>query len=628
MNKRKKEIKITKKIRTSIIDVLLICLCNALLLLLLNFNKGIVIGWKYYVFIPIVMAAIQIFFQYLFKLDKTMWEYANSKSFIILMLVTLISAALTLALTMLCFGYDFWLLPYFGAIFFICFTALLVEKMCILQIYYNINKRKNDGCVHANGDDSNNTLIIGAGWTGGMLAKEFLNKPDIFKPVCFLDDDVEKINQSVLEIPVVGTTKDILSVVDKYNIKKIVFAIPSCDTDVRKRIINICMDTKCQIKVVPPLQELVDNSGATPEPRDVRIGDLLGREPMVFDKTDVNDYIKDKVCLVTGGGGSIGSELCRQIASFAPKKLIILDLYENNAYDIQQELVRSYGNKLDLHVEICSIADYERCKILFDKYRPQIVFHAAAHKHVPLMETVPEQAIKNNVVGTLNLCKLATEFKVQKFVLISTDKAVNPTNVMGASKRCCEMIVKYHAQRSKDTAFCAVRFGNVLGSNGSVIPLFKRQIAEGGPITLTDKKIIRYFMTIPEAVSLVLETGVLSKSGEIFVLDMGEPIKIIDLAENMIKLSGFIPYKDIQIVETGLRPGEKLFEELLIEGEGMTQTSNKKIFVHKQIDINEEQFIVALQQLIEYAQANNVEAVLAQLKVLVPTFKHNCKKGS
>ena len=385
------------------------------------------------------------------------------------------------------------------------------------------------------------------------------------------------------------------------------------------------MQTGCQLKVLPYMSEMINNVDLVGQARDINIGDLLGREQISFNDKGVKGYIQDKVCLITGGGGSIGSELVRQIAKFNPRRIIILDIYENCAYEIQQEMKRNYGDAVDLNVEIASVTDESKMRDLFEEYHPQIVFHAAAHKHVPLMETNPEEAVKNNVFGTLNVVRLSYEYKVGKFIMISTDKAVNPTNVMGATKRCCEEIIEtmHQLYGNSVTEFAAVRFGNVLGSNGSVIPLFKEQIKKGGPVTVTHPEIIRYFMTIPEAVSLVLQAGAYAHGGEIFVLDMGEPVKIVTLAENMIKMMGYTPYEDIQIKFTGLRPGEKLYEELLMKEEGLRKTDNNKIFIGKQVHIDADKFIAELEKMRGICASNDKQAVVEQLKVLVPTFHHD-----
>lgn len=465
------------------------------------------------------------------------------------------------------------------------------------------------------------TLVVGAGDTCQKVLLEMKNADSHFKPVAIVDDDYAKQKRRIHGITVSGMIEDIPAIVDKMRVKTILIAIPSWTADEKKRILNICSETMCEVKTVPYLHELVMNADLLGQAQNIEIEDLLGRDVIRFNDLGVQRLVNDKVCMVTGGGGSIGSELCRQIAKYNPKKLIIVDIYENNAYEIQQELLTDY-EELDLDVRIASVRDYEKMKMLFEKFKPDLVYHAAAHKHVPLMETSPEEAIKNNIAGTYNVASLAKLYKTKKFVLVSTDKAVNPTNVMGATKRCCEMIVQYFAQKSTYTEFVSVRFGNVLGSNGSVIPLFEKQIAAGGPVTVTHPDIIRYFMTIPEAVSLILQAGTIALGGEIFVLDMGEPVKILSLAENLIKLHGKVPYKDINIEFTGLRPGEKLFEELLMSEEGLRATGNEKIFIGKQIEINEREFVRSLEKIRDIAYANNSEGVVEELRKIVPTFNH------
>ena len=415
--------------------------------------------------------------------------------------------------------------------------------------------------------------------------------------------------------------KDIPRIAEETGAELIILAMPSVDMQTKKRILGICSETMCEVKKLPYIHELVEGTllGQT---RKINIEDLLGRDVVRFDSDRSKNLIAGKTCMVTGGGGSIGSELCRQIAALSPAKLVIVDIYENNAYDIQQELLIKYGKGLPLEVHIASVRDLDKMDRIFADVRPELVFHAAAHKHVPLMENDPEEAIKNNVQGTYHCAMLADKYGADKFVLVSTDKAVNPTNVMGASKRCCEMIVQYFAQKHPGTEFVAVRFGNVLGSNGSVIPLFERQIESGGPITVTHPDIIRYFMTIPEAVSLILQAGAMARGGEIFVLDMGEPVKILSLAENLIRLHGKEPYVDINIEFSGLRPGEKLFEELLMDEEGLRKTENEKIFIGRQIDIDSETFREELEDIIECAKHNDGDAVVAKLRKIVPTFSH------
>lgn len=479
------------------------------------------------------------------------------------------------------------------------------------------------------------TMIIGGGQACRMLIKEMQNVRNsnnaaetnhsvLFEPVCILDDDKSKIGTKIHNVEIVGTTADMQKFITEKNIEQLIFAIPSCMDEDRKRILDLCSDTKLPVKVIPFLSNLFfDNEKPTllGQVRDINVEDLLGREPITFDNKDIRNFISGKVCMVTGGGGSIGSELVRQIAKYHPKQIVIVDIYENNAYEIQQELIMEYGDDLNLVTLIASVRDYYRMNQIFERYKPQIVFHAAAHKHVPLMEVSPMEAIKNNVVGTFNTATLAQFHNVEKFVMISTDKAVNPTNVMGASKRCCEMIMQYLSQQKDGrTEFVTTRFGNVLGSNGSVIPLFKKQIEQGKPVTVTHPDIIRYFMTIPEAVSLVMEAAAIAHGGEIFVLDMGQPVKIVSLAENLIRMYGKVPYKDVEIRFTGLRPGEKIKEELLMNEEGLQKTANKLIFIGKQIQIEPEHFIRNLTQLRDAAQKNDEPVAVQALHRMVPTF--------
>lgn len=476
------------------------------------------------------------------------------------------------------------------------------------------------------------TLIIGAGNTCDTIIKEIQRAQDkhnesqlaSFEPVCIVDDNKRKHGNKVRGIPVIGTTADIQKVVTKYSIEQIMFAISSCSEDDKHRILSICSETGLPVRIVPRIGNLLLETETTTllsQIRDINIEDLLGREAINFDNEDIKNFVSGKVCMVTGGGGSIGSEIVRQLAMYDPKLIVIVDIYENNAYDIQQELRMDYPPDLEFVTLVASVRDYSRMDQLFAKYKPEVVFHAAAHKHVPLMEKSPAEAIKNNVIGTFNVATLALAHNVSKFVMISTDKAVNPTNVMGASKRCCEMIIQYLSQQPDSrTEFVTTRFGNVLGSNGSVIPLFRRQIEQGKPITVTHPDIIRYFMTIPEAVNLVLEAAVLANGGEIFVLDMGKPVKILSLAENLIRLYGKKPYTDVEIKFTGLRPGEKIKEELLMDEEGLEKTSNKLIFIGKQIELNEDEFINDIVKLKKAANDNNNELVVSLLHKVVPTF--------
>lgn len=477
------------------------------------------------------------------------------------------------------------------------------------------------------------TMIVGGGRAANMLlgeifqAHECPNQTEVpYLPVCVIDDDTSKIGTKLRGVPIVGTTNEIKKYVEQMHIEQIIFAIPSCLEDERKRILDICAKTDVPVKVIPFISDLIFENTDSKQTllnqiHDIKVEDLLGREPIKFDNADIRNFIRGKVCMVTGGGGSIGSELVRQIVKYMPKQIIIVDIYENNAYDIQQELRMEYGSDLDLVTLIASVRDYFRMNQIFDKYHPDIVFHAAAHKHVPLMEDSPMEAIKNNVIGTFNTATLAQYYNAEKFVMISTDKAVNPTNVMGASKRCCEMIIQYLSQTHDGiTEFVTTRFGNVLGSNGSVIPLFKRQIEQGKAVTVTHPDIIRYFMTIPEAVSLVMEAAAIADGGEIFVLDMGKPVRIVALAENLIRMYGKRPYKDVDIVFTGLRPGEKIKEELLMNEEGLRKTTNKLIFIGKQIEIDAKQFLKKLDELRNAAEQNNEEIAVQALHDMVPTY--------
>lgn len=463
-------------------------------------------------------------------------------------------------------------------------------------------------------------MIIGAGVAGEKVYKEILGSKSIYKEViCFIDDEPSKWNRTIHGVSIYGGRDKIIEAVNKYKIEEIMVAMPSASKRDLIDIFNICKETKCKLKKLPGIYQFINEDVHIFDLKEVEIQDLLGRDPIKVNLADIMGYVTDKVVMVTGGGGSIGSELCRQIAVNKPKQLIIVDIYENNAYDIQLELKHNYP-ELNLETLIASVRNEVKVNKLFEIYHPDIVYHAAAHKHVPLMEDSPNEAIKNNVFGTLNVARAADKYNAQKFILISTDKAVNPTNVMGATKRLCEMIVQTYNKRSQ-TEYVAVRFGNVLGSNGSVIPIFKRQIKEGGPVTVTHPDIIRYFMTIPEAVSLVLQAGAYAKGGEIFILDMGEPVRIADMAKNLIKLSGYEPDVDIKIEYTGLRPGEKLYEELLMEEEGLQDTPNHMIHIGKPIEMNEDTFVERLINLKEaaYGETDDIRSLI---KELVPTYQY------
>ena len=467
-------------------------------------------------------------------------------------------------------------------------------------------------------EEVDRVMVIGAGQAGQALIKEMQSSSHLnTKVCCVIDDNPNKKGRLLEGVPIVGNRYDIVDKVKEYEITRIVYAIPATTGKNRKDILNLCKDTGCRMQTVPGTYQILNGEVSVTKLRDVEITDLLGRAQVRVNNAEILESLQEKVVMVTGGGGSIGSELCRQIAKSEPKTLIIFEIYENNAYAIQQELKRKYPN-LHLVTLIGSVRNTRRVETVMEKYRPDIVFHAAAHKHVPLMEDSPNEAIKNNVEGTYKVAQAAAQWGVKKFVLISTDKAVNPTNIMGASKRLCEMVVQM-MNRKSDTDFVAVRFGNVLGSNGSVIPLFKKQISEGGPVTVTDKRIIRYFMTIPEAVSLVLQASYYAKGGEIFVLDMGDPVKIDDMARNLIRLSGFVPDEDIKIVYTGLRPGEKLYEELLMKEEGMQETENELIFIGKPIEMDDDDFRKKLELLDRESRSESprIKEIVAQI---VPTY--------
>lgn len=502
------------------------------------------------------------------------------------------------------------------------FAQIMLQTAMVIGIRFSYRfcrylKEAREQCFGC-GEPQQRVMIIGAGDAGRVIIKEILDSRFLtMKVCCVIDDDCNKTGRYISGIPIVGDRFAILKNVEKYKIDKIILAMPSASKEERKEILEICKMAKCELKTLPGMYQLIDGELNIGKLRDVEITDLLGRDPIQVNLDEIMGYVEQKVVMVTGGGGSIGSELCRQIAMYHPKQLIIFDVYENNAYEIQQELNRHYPD-LDLVVLIGSVRNTHRMETVFEKYRPDIVYHAAAHKHVPLMEDSPNEAIKNNVFGTYKTAKAASEYGVKRFVLISTDKAVNPTNIMGASKRLCEMIVQSFDKISK-TEFVAVRFGNVLGSNGSVIPLFKKQIAEGGPVTVTHKDIIRYFMTIPEAVSLVLQAGAYARGGEIFVLEMGAPVRIDDMARNLIRLSGYTPDVDIKIEYTGLRPGEKLYEELLMAEEGMKETANKLIHIGKPIEMDEETFFDKLAELKE-ACYNDDERIKEKVQKLVPTY--------
>ena len=586
-----------KRVRMGILmaaDVLALCLASFLGLFVrfdLNISK---IPPEYaraaLEFLPYyILASLVIFF--LARMYSTMWSVAGVRE------ALHVVAACGLASLVQIAGMMLLQLSVPRSFFLVSFAALCAEELGIRLSYRVVISLFGNHSKKA----AKRIMIVGAGTSGSVILKEMTTSSLVNGcVVCFVDDDKNKAGKFLNGVPVAGNRNDIPRLAEEYKIDEIYIAIPSASAKERKAIIEICRETGCQVKILPGIYQLINGEVSIAKLRNVEIEDLLGRDPIRVNLDEIMGYVSGKVVLVTGGGGSIGSELCRQVASHNPKQLIIFDIYENNAYDIQLELKEKYPD-LDLVVLIGSVRNTHRIETVFEKYRPDIVYHAAAHKHVPLMEDSPNEAIKNNVFGTYKTAKAADKYGTKRFVLISTDKAVNPTNIMGASKRMCEMVVQMMNARSK-TDFVAVRFGNVLGSNGSVIPLFKKQIEQGGPVTVTHPDIIRYFMTIPEAVSLVLQAGAYAKGGEIFVLDMGEPMKILDLAKNLIRLSGYTPDMDIPIVFTGLRPGEKLYEELLMNEEGMQDTPNKLIHIGKPIEFDMERFEGQLEEL--YVTAN------------------------
>lgn len=595
-----------------LLDIILI---NAayLLALYLRFDGNIEPQYmEAYISNAIFITLIKIIVFYYFKLYKSIWEFASIDEMIEVVSSSIVANAIVIAYMTLMQAR----LPRS-----IYLMVPILDMALIGGVRFSnraIARFKNG--IPKNIEDYKKILIIGAGAAGAMVIKELRNHNTLRSvPVAIIDDDSKKKGQNINGVPIVGGREDIAKICKNQNVNEIIISIPSANKQEIREIVNECKKTQCKIKILPGMYELIDGQVSVKEIREVEIEDLLGREEIHLDMNEICGYIEGKKVLVTGGGGSIGSELCRQIARFAPQRLIILDIYENNAYDIQNELLRKH-EKLNLKVLIASVRERERIDEILKNERPDVVFHAAAHKHVPLMEENPQEAIKNNVFGTLNIAQSADKYSVKKFVLISTDKAVNPTNVMGATKRICEKIIQSINKKSS-TEFVAVRFGNVLGSNGSVIPLFKKQIAEGGPVTVTHPEVIRYFMTIPEACQLVLQAGSMAKGGEIFILDMGQPVKIMDLAKDLIRFSGFEPEIDIPIAITGLRPGEKLYEELLLDEEGISDTSHDKIFIGKPILIDYDSLIEELKQLRDVTDTEDIEKIKQMIQRLVPTYK-------
>ncbi len=582
--------------------------------LIMRFDVGIVSIEPQYIsnyvenMLPYTIISLLIFWG--FRLYHSLWQYAS-----IAEVYRIAEACITVEIVhYVCNRIAGNMLPrscYFNAAIYLI-IAICASRFMYRMIRTVLNKYRNI-------KTSNNVMIIGAGEATNVIMREIQSSSYLANSniACIIDDDRRKVGKYIRGVKVIGTRDKIKEAAKLYDIDEIIFAIPSASNEVKRDILNICKETDCTLKILPGVYQMVDGEINVNSIRNVDVLDLLGRDPIEVDIESIMGYVKDKVIMVTGGGGSIGSELCRQLVSHKPKQLIIFDIYENNAYDIQQELKINYPDA-NVVTLIGSIRNVSRLESVFAQYKPDIVYHAAAHKHVPLMEVSPDEAVKNNVVGTWNVAKMADKYGVKKFVMISTDKAVNPTNVMGATKRICEMIVQTYNEISK-TDFVAVRFGNVLGSNGSVIPLFKKQIEAGGPVTVTDPNIIRYFMTIPEAVSLVLQAGAYAKGGEIFILDMGEPVKIDDLAKNLIRLSGYTLGVDMEIKYTGLRPGEKLYEELLMKEEGLQETDNKIIHIGKPIEFDKENFFDNLEKLKEeaYSETGNIREYL---KKVVDTY--------
>lgn len=566
-------------------------------------------------FLP-VNIVLTLVILYVFRMYSSLWAFAGETELQNLVISCVISSLLQAA------GIQFFKIAGMQAVpssYYFLYVFLLISFIFVSRFSYRFFR----GLKHKqqNKNNSISVMVIGAGEAANLIIKEIVNSNFSTMVIrCIIDDDKGKWGRFIQGIKVVGGRDKIIECADIYDIDEIIVAMPSISRSEMSAILDICKETSCKLRSLPGMYQLVNGEVSISKLKDVEVEDLLGRDPIEVDLDSILGYVKGKKVLVTGGGGSIGSELCRQIASHKPAQLIIVDIYENSAYDVQQELQTQYP-ELSLTVLIASVRNTNRVNWIFEHYKPDIVYHAAAHKHVPLMEVSPNEAVKNNVFGTWKTAQAAAMNNVKRFVMISTDKAVNPTNIMGASKRICEMIIQTF-NKHYDTEFVAVRFGNVLGSNGSVIPLFKKQILAGGPVTVTHPDIIRYFMTIPEAVSLVLQAGAYAKGGEIFVLDMGKPVKILDLAKNLIRLSGYRVDEDIKIEFTGLRPGEKLYEELLMAEEGMRETANKLIYIGKPIDIDEMQFFVQLKNLKE-ASKNESNDIRPMIKEIVPTYHYN-----
>lgn len=610
---------IVKSWKTLIIMIIDLFMVNMAYLFSINItNSGdFTLIAKIYTHDCIVLSFIYLICFYSFKMYESLWHLTGTDEFLLGVGGNILAGILSIGYT-----------RFFGSVIplNVSVVGVLLSIFFVLgyRILYRVYRRILLYIPFKYSSDQRRVMVVGAGSAGTMIINEMMARRELkYNPIVLIDDDKSKLGKRISGVKIEGNRHDIPYIAREQEIDLILIAIPSLDAKNKSEIIEICKNTNCKLKIIPGMYEIITGDATVSRIKDVDLEDLLGRDPIQLDSKGISDYIEGKTILVTGGGGSIGSELCRQISIFNPKRLIIFDIYENNVYDIQNELKENFPD-MNLTVLIGSVRDRKRLHEIFTKYKIDVVFHAAAHKHVPLMEDSPKEAIKNNVFGTLNLALEASEANIERFVMISTDKAVNPTNIMGATKRLCEMIIQAMDKQSK-TEFVAVRFGNVLGSNGSVIPLFKKQIANGGPVTVTHKKIIRYFMLIPEAAQLVLQAGAFAKGGEIFVLDMGKPVKIYDLACDLIKLSGLEPNRDIKIVFTGLRPGEKLYEELLMSEEGLEDTVHKKIYVGKPTFEDMDTLKEKLEQLEHLLGLDDISEIKHQMQKIVPTYHYKNK---
>ena len=602
--------------KTLIVMIIDIFMVNMAYLFSINIVKGeqFRLISQIYTHDVVALSLIYVVCFYLFKMYESLWHLTGTDEFLLGVGGNISAGILSIAYTRLLGS----TIP-----LNVCVVGILLSIFFVLgyRILYRVYRRTLLYIPFKYSSDQRRVMIVGAGSAGTMLINEMMARRELkYNPIVLIDDDKSKLGKRISGVKIEGNRYDIPYIAGEQEIDLILIAIPSLDAKNKSEIIDICKETNCKLQIVPGMYEIISGKATVSKIKDVDLEDLLGRDPIQLDNKGIADYIEGRTILITGAGGSIGSELCRQIAVYNPKRLVLFDIYENNVYDIQNELKEDYPD-LEMSVLIGSIRDRARLHEVFTKYKIDVVFHAAAHKHVPLMEDSPKEAIKNNVFGTLNLAREASDAGVSRFVMISTDKAVNPTNIMGATKRLCEMIIQAMDKQSK-TEFVAVRFGNVLGSNGSVIPLFKRQIEHGGPVTVTHKKIIRYFMLIPEAAQLVLQAGAFAKGGEVFVLDMGKPVKIYDLACDLIRLSGLEPGKDIKIVFTGLRPGEKLYEELLMSEEGLQDTVHEKIHVGKPTFESMDTLEEKLEQLKILLQMDDISEIKRQMQKIVPTYHY------